>query len=427
MNSIKISTLAFLFLIFTGHLCLALKITFTGTSNGQFIPIKFCRVENVSRNWDTVLIYPDTTLSLYGLGIENPTFTPCKLTVFQNSPNPVTHASAIKFYLPLTGTVQFTVADVSGKQVVSRNHPLDAGYHQLEFRPGNRGTYFLTVSVAGQTSSIKIVAETGLGSGFCSLNYEGKISGLASQKAFHPLTYHPFSPGDTFRFSGYYGELSSVVLQPLYNDGSVIFDFTGALFECGQNLNVYHSTANNVAPVSKITSYGTVTDVPGTPGLCWITSNLGADKRASAVDDTSVAAEGWLWQFNRKQGYYREPSTNKIIPNPIGLYTEWSDWVAASDPCTLELGPQWRLPTYGEWWNVMQTGVWTNWNDMFASPIRLHAPGGYEAGFWTSSGGVGLHGDLRGCMLTISYNQQACGLGDKFKHTTLYVRCLRGL
>jgi hypothetical protein len=75
-------------------------------------------------------------------------------------------------------------------------------------------------------------------------------------------------------------------------------------FTCGDTIFVNH-VAGSVAPVSKIVTYGTVTNIPGETAKCWITQNLGASQQATAVNDATEASAGWYWQFNRKQGYKR--------------------------------------------------------------------------------------------------------------------------
>lgn len=73
-------------------------------------------------------------------------------------------------------------------------------------------------------------------------------------------------------------------------------------FTCGDLITVNH-VAGTVAPVNKTVTYGTVTGIAGTDEKCWITSNLGADRQATAVDDATEASAGWYWQYNRQQGY----------------------------------------------------------------------------------------------------------------------------
>jgi uncharacterized protein (TIGR02145 family) len=151
-------------------------------------------------------------------------------------------------------------------------------------------------------------------------------------------------------------------------------------FSCGSAVTANH-IAGNVAPVTKTVTYGTVTSIPGEPFKCWITSNLGASQQATAVNDGSEASAGWYWQFNRKQGYKYDGAR---IPNTawIESISENSDWIAANDPCTLELGGDWHIPTITEWSNVDASGNWTNWNGPWNSGLKIHA-----AGFLSSSDG----------------------------------------
>jgi hypothetical protein len=60
---------------------------------------------------------------------------------------------------------------------------------------------------------------------------------------------------------------------------------------CGDPITIDHVTGD-VAPVTKTVSYGTVSNIPGEPIKCWITSNLGADHQATAVDDATEPSAG---------------------------------------------------------------------------------------------------------------------------------------
>jgi hypothetical protein len=163
----------------------------------------------------------------------------------------------------------------------------------------------------------------------------------------------------------------------------------GASFPCGLNITMNHM-AGPVAPVSKTVTYGTVSNIPGEPSKCWITRNLGADQQATAVSDATEASAGWYWQFNRKQGYKHDGTTR--TPNTVWItnIVESSDWITANDPCTLELGAGWRIPTYTEWFNVDNTGGWANWNGPWNSGLKMHA-----AGYLSNSGGsLGSRGSV---------------------------------
>jgi hypothetical protein len=170
------------------------------------------------------------------------------------------------------------------------------------------------------------------------------------------------------------------VMLPAYQG----VQYKGGIAGCG-TLTIHHLAANGVAPQDKTVTYGTVTGIPGEPTKCWITSNLGASQQATAVNDATDASAGWYWQFNLKQGY---------MPNGTATTPTWNsgsnnatvNWSAATDPCTLELGGTWRIPTSTEWTNVNTSGGWADYNGPWNSALKLHAAG------MISNGSFGLRG-----------------------------------
>ncbi|MHC1775293.1 MAG: FISUMP domain-containing protein [Lentimicrobium sp.] len=138
------------------------------------------------------------------------------------------------------------------------------------------------------------------------------------------------------------------------------------------NFTLTH-TAGIVAPVDKTVTYGvTFTNLSGS-NKCWITQNLGADHQADSATDATEASAGWYWQFNRQQGYKHDGTTR--IPNSWDDVYEASNWLSSNDPCTLLLGGGWRIPTHTEWQNADATGGWNNYNDTYASVLKLHTAG----------------------------------------------------
>ena len=133
---------------------------------------------------------------------------------------------------------------------------------------------------------------------------------------------------------------------------------------------VNHFTVNGVAPISTIATYAVTTNIPGEPDKCWITSNLGSTHEATSPND--VSASGWYWQFGVKQGYAYAGSR---LPETTWNYSVStnSNWLPSNDPCTIELGAGWHIPTLHEWTNV--DAGWTSLNNAFASPLKLSASG----------------------------------------------------
>ncbi|NTW34058.1 MAG: hypothetical protein HGB12_15820 [Bacteroidetes bacterium] len=147
------------------------------------------------------------------------------------------------------------------------------------------------------------------------------------------------------------------------------------VFVCPSTFTVDHRLGA-VAPENKLVKYGTIsTTITGT-AKCWITQNLGATNQATSATDATDAAAGWYWQFNRKQGY----KVSTLYPAwTVTSISETSDWFPGNDPCAIELGAGWRIPTSTEW-NSANTngGPWTGIGGAhpeWAAPLYLHAAG----------------------------------------------------
>jgi len=172
---------------------------------------------------------------------------------------------------------------------------------------------------------------------------------------------------------------------------------------CPATLTINHLASGGVAPVDKTITYGVVkTSISGS-SKCWITQNLGSTNQASSATDATEASAGWYWQFNRKQGFKIADDGTTRTPNTSWDGTDdntYTGWDPAKDPCTIELGTGWRIPTFWEWFNADGGGSGVAWTGTagahpeWASPLWLHAAGlvwntsfnrGYEGDYWSST------------------------------------------
>ena len=210
----------------------------------------------------------------------------------------------------------------------------------------------------------------------------------------------------------------------------VVITTTACSFTCGDPLVISH-TAGTVAPVTKSVNYGTVTSSLSGASKCWITQNLGSTNQASSATDATEASAGWYWQFNRKQGFKHDGTTR--TPSTAWIYpiSEDSDWGAAQDPCTIELGTGWRIPTKTEWENALANGSWANYNDTYNSVLKLHAAG-YLKNTDASLNGRGSYGAYwsiiqdntdYGADLWLQSNY--CGVSSGNKASGYTLRCLK--
>ncbi len=161
-------------------------------------------------------------------------------------------------------------------------------------------------------------------------------------------------------------------------------------FTCGNSITVNH-VIGAVAPVNKTVTYGTVTNVPAGSGLCWITSNLGADHQADNLQDASEASAGWYWQYNHLQGF-KHDGTN-LTPN-IGWISSMSgptNWLLTNDPCNSELGSGWRVPTDTELHNLSNGWIW---GYSYITGLKIHCAGylDYNAAALEGRGTWGMYG-----------------------------------
>ena len=180
-------------------------------------------------------------------------------------------------------------------------------------------------------------------------------------------------------------------------------------FTCGNVLIVGHRYSQGIAPVSKTVSYGTVTSSLSGASKCWITQNFGSDQQATSATDASDASAGWYWQFNRKNAYSNIAATTSPVWT-ITSISESSAWFAANDPCTLELGAGWRIPTQTEWSNADVFGGWNNYTQTYSSVFKLHA-----SGYLNSSNGVLTNRGSNGYYWSSTQNNTTTGFGLYFK------------
>jgi hypothetical protein len=256
-----------------------------------------------------------------------------------------------------------------------------------------------TVALATKTSD-----GTGIGT------FTSAIDGLAGNTLYYVRAYATNSAG-----TAYGNEVS----------------FT-TLWSCGSSFSKSHLASGGAAPVDKTVTYETVSTTLFGGTKCAITQNLGATNHASSAADAAEASAGWYWQFNRKQGYKHDGTT--LTPAwTITAIDEDSDWLPANDPCTLELGTGWRIPTKTEWTDANANGSWGNSTDTYNSVLKLHAAGllhrsdgslyyrGYGSYYWSSVQNDATNGWF------LTFGSSNSGMHNDTKAYGFSVRCLRDL
>jgi hypothetical protein len=200
-------------------------------------------------------------------------------------------------------------------------------------------------------------------------------------------------------------------------------------FSCGGTITVDH-IAGAVAPVTKSVIYGTVYNIPGEPAKCWIAQNLGSSAQASSVNDATEPPAGWYWQFNLKQGFMHDGTSRTPATEWISNNYCLTDWLVSNDPCAIELGLPWRIPTKSEWDNVHDAGIWTTWNGPWNSNLKLHAAGAINSiGFLINRGYYGYYWSSANNSIShawgLYFNSNYCENNSYSTDGGFSIRCIR--
>ncbi|MCC5908042.1 MAG: hypothetical protein JJU13_17640 [Balneolaceae bacterium] len=173
----------------------------------------------------------------------------------------------------------------------------------------------------------------------------------------------------------------------------LIFTLPLFLFSCHYFLSSYdgpleaaHGYVDGVTPANASLynnrTYPTVeADWPGPGGdKVWLAMNLGATDFPESSIDNRAGRAGWLFQFNRSQGYHHNGQL--VTPNwRVTSIDEDTEWELENDPCHILLGEPWRIPTVEMLRAFREAPVNRggmgegNRTAAFNSTLRLHSPG----------------------------------------------------
>lgn len=234
-----------------------------------------------------------------------------------------------------------------------------------------------------------------------------------------------------------FGQSASTSTSFVHRNGrigsSTMLNQNGKMFfSCGDALAVTHTLGGGVAPESKSVNYGTITSSLSGASKCWITQNLGSSQQATSAYDATEASAGWYWQFNRKQGYKHDGTTRTPATVWITTIAESIDWLPANDPCTLELGAGWRIPTNSEWTAARTNGNLTTDATAFSSVLKLGQAGmlsdtdssltnrGGAGYYWSSTSWTSNNGGYR-----LLFYLNGGNIFGSVKSTGQSVRCLK--
>lgn len=192
-----------LFLIYSllGHSQTSVTLQFIGLDqNGQYVKLNHLIIENITKHWQELLYYPDTTFIMGITGVEESHGGGEGVRLAQNVPNPFDGVTDFSLYLPNSSKVLLEVYDLNGKISAAYTGSLDPGNHQFRAWLDNPQTYLLQAHTVDGMVQIKMV-NTGH-AGRSSIEYLGKTSAQDAPNG-KGGTNQPFSYGDLMSYKGY--------------------------------------------------------------------------------------------------------------------------------------------------------------------------------------------------------------------------------
>jgi len=378
--------------------------TFTAVDSGAYVILDSVKVMNRAQGNDTVLFWPDTTLTLeinqgdlllfIGYATEFPVGMPEgtpgneEFTIYPSRPNPVREQGEISLYLPEKGSLSLLVTDLQGRVVLSTECQLDEGYHSFSFIPADGGLFLLTARWNGLIRSIKILATTACSGRNWSLEHTG------STKTPLPVKASPQVTG-IMKQSG--------ILDTPESNGSYTFQFATNIPCPGMPTVTYEGQIYNTIQIfsqcwiKENMNVGTM--VPGTQEM---TDNGIIEKYCHSNEADSCTKYGGLYQWDEMMQYDTLLGPQGICPPGWHLPTD-EEWKLLEGAVDSQFGigsNLWDLSGlrgYDAGKNLKTTSGWFsngNGTDLFgfsamAGSYRI-LPGtfdltGYEGVWWTSS------------------------------------------
>lgn len=331
-------------------------LTFTGEyANGNRIALDSVVITNLSRGWQEVLHFPDTTLILTnGVGIAEHSET---IDISQAKPNPFEGYTSVDLYIPNSNKVKLTLLDMSGKTVCQQSLKLIAGQHSFRVSLSNPQTYILHIQVGKEQKSIKLINEGSATQN--KIEYVGTNNFTPKSIAYQ--SDKPFVFGDFMEYVGYTTFNNEVVESNRINiqQGSSqthILHFQLGTWD-GTGLNPYDGLACAGVPV--VSDYdGNIYSTVQIGTQCWMRENL---QTTHYSNGTFIPISSTAYTAAAPYRYAPGNDTANVVH--YGYYYNWPAIMNGSqgsngNPSNIQgICPTgWHLPSSAEW-NILTTYV----------------------------------------------------------------------
>ena len=178
-------------------------LTFSGHDNlDNWVQLHHVTITNLTRNWSNTIYYPDTSYTMFGVGIAEQTSRSSRLAVSQNVPNPFYGTTSVTVSLPSSNTVLMDVLDLNGRVIANTRRKLSPGAHIFHIDLQKPQTYILKVSAGQDKAVIKMMNMGGTSTNNIRYSGEGITTSINPKSSTDCLDY-PFESGDRMMYIGY--------------------------------------------------------------------------------------------------------------------------------------------------------------------------------------------------------------------------------
>lgn len=206
----------------------SIVVSFTGKNiNNNYVQIDSVVVIDLTNSWSVKLTYPDTTLDLSTVGINNYENQQNEFALSQNIPNPFNGVTDFSLSIGEKENVIIEVRDILGKKIIDYNQILEPGNHVFTISLDIPQMYLLTARTKNHSASIKMVNTVKSGYA-CNIAY--KNNEIFSQPIQKATQINIFSANDTMQYVVYYQNKSITRIQKQTASEAMTFIFDPNVF-----------------------------------------------------------------------------------------------------------------------------------------------------------------------------------------------------
>ena len=309
-----------------------IELAFTETLNGVYAEIDSIQVSNLTQGGDTTLYWPDTTLMILNVGIQQQTGTKQDgLSMTLEGNNPVSGQSNLLLYVPEDGLVEIGVSDLTGRQQLFLSKFLFSGVHQFRFTAGTENFYVIKARSNTSVCALKII-----NAGFnyqrrSGLEYVGASSEFITVKTRKSSKSFFFSQGDLLKFTGFDIGISTVIVATVQS--SQVYTFSlGMNIPCqGIPFFTYSGQTYNTVKIGS---------------QCWMKENLNIGTMATSLQTSASHSDCGSNLTVEKYCFNNDPANCAIYG---GLY-DWDEMMEYKPSNLKGICPVgWHIPSDADW------------------------------------------------------------------------------